>query len=220
MKKVIVLFTFSCTLMLFTQAQNVQRKKEPVPDVIQQVGRGGPDRDGDGVPDSRDKELITPTFCQPVDADGVGKCPDPSCCSTLKTSTGTMTDKNETELVQNMLLKTQASEIQKLNSKLEELTRIVNSLLSERSKPTVKKEILKLTSSPNPTNQYFNIKLESNNNQPYTLTVRDVVGRLIEERSGLNGKVILQLGISYSPGTYVIEAKQGKEHSSLMLVKQ
>ncbi|HMP93476.1 MAG TPA: OmpA family protein, partial [Phnomibacter sp.] len=38
------------------------------------------DTDGDGVPDCRDKELITPTACQPVDADGVGKCPDPECC--------------------------------------------------------------------------------------------------------------------------------------------
>jgi len=38
------------------------------------------DTDGDGVPDCLDKEKITPTYCQPVDADGVGKCPDPECC--------------------------------------------------------------------------------------------------------------------------------------------
>ena len=37
------------------------------------------DTDGDGVPDCKDKELITPTHCQPVDADGVGKCPCPTC---------------------------------------------------------------------------------------------------------------------------------------------
>lgn len=40
------------------------------------------DTDGDGVPDCKDKELITPTYCQGnVDADGVGKCPcpDKSC---------------------------------------------------------------------------------------------------------------------------------------------
>lgn len=42
------------------------------------------DTDGDGVPDYKDKELITPTICQPVDADGVGKCPDPQCCKDLK----------------------------------------------------------------------------------------------------------------------------------------
>jgi hypothetical protein len=39
------------------------------------------DTDGDGVPDCKDKQLITPTECQPVDADGVGKCPEPKCCS-------------------------------------------------------------------------------------------------------------------------------------------
>jgi outer membrane protein OmpA-like peptidoglycan-associated protein len=41
------------------------------------------DTDGDGVPDFKDKQLITPTECQPVDADGVGKCPDPACCSEM-----------------------------------------------------------------------------------------------------------------------------------------
>lgn len=35
------------------------------------------DTDGDGVPDCRDKEKVTPTICQPVDADGVGNCPCP-----------------------------------------------------------------------------------------------------------------------------------------------
>jgi len=38
------------------------------------------DTDGDGVPDYKDKQLITPTECQPSDADGIGTCPDPECC--------------------------------------------------------------------------------------------------------------------------------------------
>ena len=41
------------------------------------------DTDGDGVPDYRDKQLVTPTECQPVDADGIGKCPDPECCKNM-----------------------------------------------------------------------------------------------------------------------------------------
>ncbi|MER3497186.1 MAG: hypothetical protein C4308_00390 [Chitinophagaceae bacterium] len=46
------------------------------------------DTDGDGVPDCKDKELITPTYCQPVDADGVGKCPcpDSNCFPKVVTS--------------------------------------------------------------------------------------------------------------------------------------
>ncbi|HTN38845.1 MAG TPA: OmpA family protein, partial [Arachidicoccus sp.] len=35
------------------------------------------------VPDYKDKQLITPSECQPVDADGVGKCPDPECCKNM-----------------------------------------------------------------------------------------------------------------------------------------
>ncbi len=46
------------------------------------------DTDGDGVPDCKDKQLITPTECQPVDADGVGKCPDPACCTAVVTGGG------------------------------------------------------------------------------------------------------------------------------------
>jgi outer membrane protein OmpA-like peptidoglycan-associated protein len=38
------------------------------------------DTDGDGIPDYKDKQLVTPSECQPVDADGVGKCPEPECC--------------------------------------------------------------------------------------------------------------------------------------------
>lgn len=41
------------------------------------------DTDGDGVPDYKDKQHITPTECQPVDADGVGKCPCPDDCKNM-----------------------------------------------------------------------------------------------------------------------------------------
>lgn len=55
------------------------------------------DTDGDGVPDCKDKELITPTYCQPVDADGVGKCPvpcpDPATCPGLFVKTNECADK-------------------------------------------------------------------------------------------------------------------------------
>ena len=50
-------------------------------------GHGCPlDTDGDGVPDYKDKQLITPTECQPVDADGVGHCPCPDGCGTGDTN--------------------------------------------------------------------------------------------------------------------------------------
>jgi len=42
------------------------------------------DTDGDGVPDFKDKELLTAQTCFPVNADGVGNCPEPPCCKELK----------------------------------------------------------------------------------------------------------------------------------------
>ena len=42
------------------------------------------DTDGDGVPDYRDKELLTPQKCFPVNADGIGTCPEPACCKEIK----------------------------------------------------------------------------------------------------------------------------------------
>jgi len=42
------------------------------------------DTDGDGVPDYKDKEILTPQSCFPVNADGVGTCPEPACCTELR----------------------------------------------------------------------------------------------------------------------------------------
>lgn len=42
------------------------------------------DTDGDGVPDCKDKEKLTPQNCFPVNADGVGTCPEPECCKNIQ----------------------------------------------------------------------------------------------------------------------------------------
>jgi OOP family OmpA-OmpF porin len=44
------------------------------------------DTDGDGVPDYKDKELLTSQKCFPVNADGIGNCPEPACCTELRTA--------------------------------------------------------------------------------------------------------------------------------------
>jgi outer membrane protein OmpA-like peptidoglycan-associated protein len=42
------------------------------------------DTDGDGVPDYKDKELLTRAECFPANADGVGTCPESACCKESK----------------------------------------------------------------------------------------------------------------------------------------
>ena len=41
-------------------------------------------QDGDGVPDYRDKELLTSQKCFPVNNDGIGTCPENACCKEIK----------------------------------------------------------------------------------------------------------------------------------------
>lgn len=58
------------------------------------------DTDGDGVPDFKDKELLTPQSCFPVNNDGVGSCPEPSCCKEIKEllNSGTFVKQKENPL--------------------------------------------------------------------------------------------------------------------------
>ncbi|MEN9459005.1 MAG: hypothetical protein RL135_1599 [Bacteroidota bacterium] len=42
------------------------------------------DTDGDGVPDYKDKELLTSQKCFPVNNDGIGTCPENPCCKEIK----------------------------------------------------------------------------------------------------------------------------------------
>lgn len=42
------------------------------------------DTDGDGIPDYKDKEILTPQKWFPVNNEGVGTAPEPSCCKELR----------------------------------------------------------------------------------------------------------------------------------------
>jgi len=50
------------------------------------------DTDGDGIPDFKDKEVLTSQKCFPVNNDGVGTCPEPSCCTELRNEVSKLRD--------------------------------------------------------------------------------------------------------------------------------
>jgi len=53
------------------------------------------DSDGDGIPDYKDKELLTSQKCFPVNADGVGNCPEPECCKQIREEMKNWEKKND-----------------------------------------------------------------------------------------------------------------------------
>lgn len=56
------------------------------------------DTDGDGVPDFRDKEMLTSQKCFPVNNEGVGTCPDPTCCKEMKDEVSRLKEELATKL--------------------------------------------------------------------------------------------------------------------------
>jgi len=56
------------------------------------------DTDGDGVPDFKDKEMLTSQKCFPVNNEGVGTCPDPACCKEMKDEVSKLKEELATKL--------------------------------------------------------------------------------------------------------------------------
>lgn len=72
---------------------------------------------------------------------------------------------------------------------------------------------------PNPTSGYFNLTLKSPRNDPVSVRVVDVMGRVIEIRKDVPANSTLQLGGSYHPGIYLVQVRQGGQTRVVRLVK-
>ncbi len=73
---------------------------------------------------------------------------------------------------------------------------------------------------PNPSNNHFNILINSSNrNEQMMLQVYDATGRLIEAKNNLNAGSLIEIGDAYKPGIYLVRITQGKNHKELKLVK-
>ncbi|MGE5521139.1 MAG: T9SS type A sorting domain-containing protein, partial [Candidatus Dadabacteria bacterium] len=72
---------------------------------------------------------------------------------------------------------------------------------------------------PNPTASEFRMLVQSGSNEPFSVTVTDVLGRVVEKRHvvGVNQ---FALGSTYRPGIYFAEVQQGSSRHTLKLVKQ
>jgi len=73
---------------------------------------------------------------------------------------------------------------------------------------------------PNPTSSYFTLGLKSASNEKVNLTVVDVLGSVVEQRSDVPANSNLQIGNGYHPGVYFAQLMQGKETIVLKLIKE
>lgn len=71
----------------------------------------------------------------------------------------------------------------------------------------------------NPVKDFFTLIIQSNKNEPVSLRVCDLFGRIIETRSDLTRNGTFQLGSTYRRGIYVAELKQGSKKETFTLMK-
>ena len=79
---------------------------------------------------------------------------------------------------------------------------------------------LLITAIPNPSRNYFTLKLQGNTKEMFQMRVLDVSGRIVETRNGLPANTSFDFGNNLQGGIYIVEVTQGKERQMLKLVKQ
>lgn len=72
---------------------------------------------------------------------------------------------------------------------------------------------------PNPSSNYFTLKLSSKYQLPVQLRITDATGRSIESKSNLNANSNVQVGHRLYPGTYFAELIQGTQRKVVQLIK-
>jgi len=78
---------------------------------------------------------------------------------------------------------------------------------------------LRVTATPNPSQYYFTLHTQSNNNQPLQLRMVDAAGRVVEAQTGVTPNGSINIGHNYRPGVYFAELLQGNKKVTLKLLK-
>ena len=73
---------------------------------------------------------------------------------------------------------------------------------------------------PNPSNSYFTLNIQTNNNvDKISVRISDLSGRLVESRNNLVGSQNLRVGNNLKAGVYFIQLRQGDKTKQIRLIK-
>jgi hypothetical protein len=98
-----------------------------------------------------------------------------------------------------------------------------NEVVSDKLAATIQKETiegsLNVIVAPNPSRNYFTLKLESKYDMPVDVRIFSESGRLVDTRSKLGANSTLQIGQNYISGVYIAEIIQGTQRKTVQLIK-
>jgi hypothetical protein len=73
--------------------------------------------------------------------------------------------------------------------------------------------------TPNPTMNYFNVNVTCKNDQPVTIKVMDIYGRMLQLEQKIIANSTLRLGQKLAAGSYLIEVLQGDQKKIVKVIK-
>jgi len=79
---------------------------------------------------------------------------------------------------------------------------------------------LTVTALPNPSSKDFTLITQSSSSKTLQPRVRDVLGRAVETRNGMEANTTFRIGTHYRPGLYFVEILQGRDRQTLKLIRQ
>jgi hypothetical protein len=89
----------------------------------------------------------------------------------------------------------------------------------ESKKTTLSDSKLYVNVMPNPSINYFNVVINSNDGTPVKVTVMDMFGRLMETHDKVTSTSILRLGQAWPGGVYFAEVEQGNQRKIVKFIK-
>ena len=72
---------------------------------------------------------------------------------------------------------------------------------------------------PNPSTNYFNLVIKGNQQNPVTVRVLDMFGRVVEKYEKMASTTVLKLGYKLRSGSYFAEVMQGGERKVVKIIK-
>jgi hypothetical protein len=72
---------------------------------------------------------------------------------------------------------------------------------------------------PNPSTSYFNLKVQSPDNEPILMRLLDLSGRILEAKTGIQANSTIQIGSQLSRGKYIVEVIQGRRRTVRKITK-
>ena len=88
--------------------------------------------------------------------------------------------------------------------------------LSSKQDSTAK---LNVAASPNPSRNYFSVKVDSKSNEPLTVRILDNFGKEMEKHERIGSSGVLRFGDKLKTGLYFIEVIQGGKRKTITVIK-